>query len=129
MGTEKKENEVYYFGGDVFNRDSLYCYATADSAISYDDHSITTTACDATAKGITLKGLTGYTIANSDSPWNCVDTIATKADVSTAIEDISSIKTHIDALSARLAALEQPKKIGNELRDGLKTLKYNREVE
>ena len=113
MGTEKKENEVYYFGGDTFNRDGLYCYATADSTCAVSNK-----------------------INNKNALWSDESLYAIKG---VATSEINTVQSTIDELSARVAALEQPKKVSNELRGpkkvsnelrgALKTLKYKREVE
>ena len=109
-----------FYAGDVFNRDGLACYATADCAL---------TSCSAKSyiDGLTyVEGAKGDcggigTIGVNSCAVSSYEPIALKADVSEVENALKSIIT-------RVAALEESMPRRDNLRRELKTLNYKREL-
>lgn len=117
----KKTNEAWF--GDTFNRDSTYCYATADVAADtaytvkgLSNNSATFTCNNVTVNDSLLSGLTGGT-----SITDAISIAVTKDELE---DKISEIKARIDALEQTIST----KKSGSDLRSALKTLNYKREI-
>lgn len=112
-----------FYAGDVFNRDGLACYATADSALtscsakSYN--SLDEIATYVTARG--GKGDSIGTIGVNSCAVNSYEPIALKTDV-------SEIEDALKGVIAKVAALEDSMPRKDNLRRELKTLNYKREL-
>ena len=112
-----------FYAGDVFNRNGLAYYASADGALtscsakSYSslDDSITY------AKGVQGDCGSIGTIAANSCAVNGYEPIALKADV-------SEIEDALKGVIARVAALEDSMPRRDNLRRQLKTLNYKREL-
>ena len=109
-----------FYAGDVFNRDGLACYATADSAL---------TSCSAKSyiDGLTYvagakgdHGISG-TIGANNCVINSYEPVALKTDV-------SEIENALKSIITRVAALEDSMPRKDNLRRELKTLNYKREL-
>ena len=96
----KKTNEAWF--GDSFNRDASivnYCSASVDGAASSD-----------------------FAVTKSISGINYYDDFAVKSDVSTIQDAVLKLQDQVEELRRTDIKISQ-------LRNGLKTLRYKREVE
>lgn len=117
-----------FYAGDVFNRDGLACYATADSAKSYN-------GLDELATYVKSKGVQGDcgsigTITANTCATGWYEPVALKADVSEIESSLNGVIARVAALeaSARVAAMEASMPHKDNLRRQLKTLNYKREL-
>ena len=99
------------FGGDIFNRDNLYCYATSDCATGADTTAFTTKSVAINSLG----ELTDYATKADEGSW-------IQANTYTITNSLSELQARIDALEKKL----NPRVSG--LRASLKTLNYSREL-
>lgn len=112
-----------FYAGDVFNRDGLACYATADSAL---------TSCSAKSY---IDGLT-YVAGAKGVQGDCggIGTITTNTCTASSYEpvalkaDVSEVENALKGVIARVAALEDSMPRRDNLRRELKTLNYKREL-
>lgn len=109
-----------FYAGDVFNRDSLACYATANSVLN---------AWNAKA----VDNIVAYTkSANGD--YDKIGTITADTCAASGYEpivlktDVSEIEDALKDVIARIAALEESMPRRDNLRRELKTLNYKREL-
>lgn len=109
-----------FYAGDVFNRNGLAYYASADGATSAKSYNnlddISTYATARGGKGDSIGTITANTCA-----VNSYEPIALKTDV-------SEIEDALKGVIARVAALEDSMPRKDNLRRQLKTLNYKREL-
>ena len=112
-----------FYAGDVFNRDGLACYATADSALTSCSAKSYSSLDDIVAYAKGVQGDCGSigTIAANTCAVGSYEPIALKTDVSEVENALKSIIT-------RVAALEESMPRRDNLRRELKTLNYKREL-
>lgn len=121
----RKTNEAWF--GDTFNRDPVYCYATADVA----ENSVNDTSYVIKGLNNNSATFTCNNVAVNDSLLNeLTGRIAATDKISiTATKD--ELEDSLSKISARIDALEQTiltKKSSSDLRSALKTLNYKREI-
>lgn len=131
-----KENDRYFYAGDVFNRDSTVCaYNCTDSG---------TLTATASINSDVLKSLSGatngvFTLSTSGGDWTPVT--LTCADVATDVyatkDTIGTLSVSLDDVTSRIGALEKSfaelaKTMKNSVssidRSAFKTLKPKYEV-
>lgn len=123
----KKINEAWF--GDSFNRGTVNAYipATGELCFSANNCSISTD---------TLGELTGYittadcAIGSDSTAYAVAKEYASHAE-GVAISAVDTLSSQLDEIKARLSALEEAITIKKKknIRNGLKTLNYKREVE
>lgn len=114
-----------FYAGDVFNRDGLAYYVSADGAVSTCSAK-SYNGLDELATYVKSKGVNGDcgsigTITANTCAVNSYEPIALKADV-------SEIEDALKGVIARVAALEDSMPRKDNLRRQLKTLNYKREL-
>lgn len=110
-----------FYAGDVFNRDGLMCYVSADGATSAKSYN-------------SLDDITTYATAGVSSKCGSVGTITANTCTASSYEpialkaDVSEIEDALKTISARITALEESMPHRDNLRRELKTLNYKREL-
>lgn len=109
-----------FYAGDVFNRDGLMCYVSADGATSAKSYN-------------SLDEIVTYT-KGIQNDCGSIGTIATNSCVTSSYEpvtlktDVSEIEDALKSVIARVTALEESMPHRDNLRRELKTLNYKREL-
>ena len=126
-GVAKKTNEAWF--GDTFNRGTVNAYVPATGELCFS-------ANNCTINADTLNELTGYittadcAIGKDSTAYTIAKGCASHAE-GIAISAVDTLSDQLDGIKVRLGALEEAitTKKKNNVRSGLKTLNYRREVE
>jgi len=119
----KLGGETEFFAPDSFNRDSLYCYVTADNAVAAkgvkSDNTLTVAANNGCFAIADYADSTAYGLANV-----CVSGVDTVRDSIGEIQgQIKTLSAAIEELKERLVCVPQTKNRMSKLRRELKTLR------
>ena len=123
----KKTNEAWF--GDSFDRGTVNAYIPATGELCFS-------ANNCTINSDILSELTGYVttadcaIGSDSTAYAIAKGYASHAE-NIAISAVDTLSDQLDAIKVRLGALEETitTKKKNNIRNGLKTLTYRREVE
>ena len=123
----KKTNEAWF--GDTFNRGTLNAYIPATGEVCF-------TANNCSINQDVLNELAGYVttadcaISNDSTAYAVAKGCGSHTEAIT-IGAVDSLSDQLDAIRARLSVLEEniSTKQRSNIRNGLKTLRYKREVE